>query len=576
MTPPFPPTIGRYDIRRDLAREPSGVLVLLAHDRRLDRDVTLKVLPDSWLADAERRNRFERDVRIVAGIANPHVATIHSFEQDGTRHFLTMELVPGRTLRDVIAADPPSLLRALRHGRDIAEALVAAHARRVLHRGLDPDRVIVTPDGVAKVTDFGLEAAGASPYTSPEQHAGRDPDVRSDVFAFGAVLLTCLAGRSPFRGTTPEERIAHARDTGIDPALVLPGELSPSVRALLTACVSPDPADRPASMRPLRDAIRDALTQLAALEQTHTRRGALRVPGNVPARVDGFVGGDRVEAVAALVAAHRLVTLTGAPGVGKSRLALEVAHALAPRFEPNGLWLVDVSEARSPADVRAHVERTLSGATPGLLVLDGADHATDGVCDLLKGAGDAHVLVTSRAPVGADGECVHRVPPLPDEEALTLLVACAHATGTSLDPGGPDRPTLLGVCRKTDGLPLAIQLAAGRLRSLPPAALLERLDDPLRVLGSRTPGPTPHHRSMRDAIAWTADLLTHTDRALLAALSTRPEAVSSSGANAGAADVERLLRLGFLEPESKRLGADVDAEPRIRVLNVIRSYISEP
>ena len=201
--------------------------VYRAHDPRLDRDVAIKVLAPALAGNAEWLARFEREARMVAALSHPNIVVIHSVEEDRGFRFLTMELVDGERLDRLIRQGRIGVQQALAVGVPLADALIAAHARGVIHRDLKPGNVMVTEDGRVKVLDFGLaqpapvaaadgdetrtaptpittggDVMGTVPYMSPEQLRGGRVDARSDVFALGIVLYELLSGHRPFAGAS--------------------------------------------------------------------------------------------------------------------------------------------------------------------------------------------------------------------------------------------------------------------------------------------------------------------------------------------------------------------------------------
>jgi serine/threonine protein kinase len=191
-------------------------VVYRAEDENLHRAVALKVLPPEAVANEERRLRFLREARAAASVTHPNIATIHEVDEADGVVFIAMELIEGKTLRELISGKPLPLKDALRLGIEIGEGLARAHQGRVVHRDLKPDNVMVASDGHVKILDFGLakllEADGHAPteqsrletisgemtergrvmgtvsYMSPEQARGQTIDSRSDLFAFGVVL----------------------------------------------------------------------------------------------------------------------------------------------------------------------------------------------------------------------------------------------------------------------------------------------------------------------------------------------------------------------------------------------------
>src|SRR5215203_1113226 len=218
--------LAHYRIERLLGSGGMGE-VYLAHDTRLERQVALKVLSAQLAGDPDRRERFEREARSAAALNHPNIVTIHSVEEADGRHFLTLEVVDGETLADVIVPGGLPLDRVLTIAIPLADAVGAAHQRGITHRDLKPANVMLTADGRLKVLDFGLakvkeearlvedammptavaltgegRIVGTVAYMSPEQAEGRMVDARSDVFSLGIILYEMATGKRPFGGDT--------------------------------------------------------------------------------------------------------------------------------------------------------------------------------------------------------------------------------------------------------------------------------------------------------------------------------------------------------------------------------------
>ena len=249
--------------------------VYRARDRRLGRDVAIKILPDALGRDPDRITRFEREARVLATLNHPNIATLYGLVEDASTRGLVMELVEGATLGELLALRRKAagtaatvglpLREALPIAQQVARALEAAHAQGIVHRDLKPANVAVTPAGVVKVLDFGLAkivaGEGASPggnpvletrdgivlgtvaYMSPEQARGLPVDKRTDIWAFGCVLYEMLAGGRPFPGDTTADVLGAI--VGAEPAWsALPASTPPRVLAVLRRCLVKDPDRR--------------------------------------------------------------------------------------------------------------------------------------------------------------------------------------------------------------------------------------------------------------------------------------------------------------------------------------------
>jgi eukaryotic-like serine/threonine-protein kinase len=291
--------LGAYEILSPLGAGGMGE-VYRARDTRLDRAVAIKILPESFAHDPERRARFEREAKTLAALNHPNIGGIHGLEEANGVTALVLELVEGATLCDRITQGPIPADEALPIAKQIALALEAAHEEGIVHRDLKPANVKLRPDGAVKVLDFGLAKAmasagqssanltfsptitspvmtgvgvllGTAAYMAPEQARGRPVDRRADIWAFGCVLFEMLTGRRPFDGEDVAETLGAVIHK--DPAWnLLPATTPPVVVRLLQRCLVKDPKQR------LRD-IGDARLEIeGALNPTRHVATAAAVP----------------------------------------------------------------------------------------------------------------------------------------------------------------------------------------------------------------------------------------------------------------------------------------------------------
>ena len=339
--------------------------------------------------------------------------------------------------------------------------------------------------------------------------------------------------------------------------------------------------------------------------------GTPRLLTNLPAQVSAFIGREaELAAVCTLVGRSRLVTLTGAGGAGKTRLGLQVAAGLLDGTG-EGVWFADLAPLRDPDLVATTVADVLSvrqepgrpvvdtlvdavGGRPLLVLLDNCEHVI-GACAkladaLLRGCPDLALLATSREPLGIGGEFVYRVPSLgvPAEgedaaavrvsEAVRLLADRAAAQGVPLAQDEQTAVVAGRICRRLDGIPLAIELAAARLRVLPAGELEARLDERFALLTGGLRVALPRQRTLRAMVDWSWELLTGAERAVLAALSVFAGGFGLSAAEAVAAgpDVpvaEVAGLLSALVDKSLVQFDDAGTGPgRYRLLETVRQY----
>ncbi len=242
--------------------------VYRAHDARLGREVAIKILPDAMAKDPDGLARFEREARAVAALNHPHIVTIYTTEEAGGVRFLTMELIEGRTLDQIIPDGGLPLTQFFEIAVALADALHAAHQKHITHRDLKPSNVMVTDDGRVKVLDFGLASAGGPagleagaditrpaltqagtilgtmPYMSPEQIEGKPIDQRSDLFSLGVVLYEMATGRRPFSGdSSPALMSSILRDHPEGMNERRP-DLPEGAGRLIARCLEKSPRDR--------------------------------------------------------------------------------------------------------------------------------------------------------------------------------------------------------------------------------------------------------------------------------------------------------------------------------------------
>ena len=262
--------LGPYEVIAPLGAGGMGE-VYRARDTRLGREVAIKVLPADRLSDPTRRARFVQEARAASALNHPHIVTIHEIESAEDLDFIVMELVPGKTLDALIPRQGMRLSEALRIAIPLADALAAAHAAGIVHRDLKPANVMVTPEGVAKVLDFGLAkltqsdevsgedsttldaqarlshpgtVAGTPAYMSPEQAAGGTVDARSDVFSFGCVLYEMVTGRRPFGGSSSAETLAALLKEQPKPPSELVPDVPKELERIVLRCLRKEPGRR--------------------------------------------------------------------------------------------------------------------------------------------------------------------------------------------------------------------------------------------------------------------------------------------------------------------------------------------
>jgi serine/threonine-protein kinase len=268
--------LSHYRLVEEIGSGGMGV-VWRADDTKLGRQVAVKILPAEFAKDKQRLARFDREAKLLAALNHPNIASIYGLEHTDGVHFLVLELIPGQSLAETLKSGPLPVEEALDVCRQVAEGLEAAHEAGVIHRDLKPGNVRVTPDGKAKVLDFGLAKGlegvasgsgtggsasdlsqsptvtvggtragvvlGTAPYMSPEQARGKKLDKRTDIWSFGCVLYECLTGRMAFTGETAPDIFSAILQSDADWA-ALPERTPRRVRELMEWCLEKSPRSR--------------------------------------------------------------------------------------------------------------------------------------------------------------------------------------------------------------------------------------------------------------------------------------------------------------------------------------------
>ena len=331
--------------------------------------------------------------------------------------------------------------------------------------------------------------------------------------------------------------------------------------------------------------------QAAILEHDPSLGAAPAQPcavGRLPGALSGFVGrAAELAEVRSLVGRHRLVTVTGCGGAGKTRLALEVAGGLQGDFA-GGVWLVELASLTDAAAVRSAVARALRVAPDALdsyfagkqllVVLDNCEHVLDGAAplavELLAAGGGVRVLATSREPLNVPGEVQWAMPPMSLDEAVELFAqrAAAVRPGTAAEVD-----SVAGICRRLDGLPLAIELAAARVKALPVREIAARLDDRFQLLTSGARTALPRHQTLRALVDWSYDLLFDDERVMFEELSVFADgvpldAVDAVAASAGLDPSHGIDLVSHLVDKSLVTCEEQGGAARYRMLETLRQY----
>jgi non-specific serine/threonine protein kinase len=422
---------------------------------------------------------------------------------------------------------------------------------------------------------------GTPVYMSPEACENLACDARSDVYSLGCVLYEMVTGRPPFiANSIPQLLLAHVAHAPEPPGRFAPG-LAPELEAAILRALAKRPADRFQTAAELRRAVApDAATSSPQIpnarvadtipdgnwsvpsteviavstgEPDLARDTAALPPTNIPQQLTSFVGrAAEVAEVMSLVPTARLLTLTGPGGIGKTRLALQAAAELRESFR-DGVWVVELAALADQAFVEQAVAAALGvREEPGrmplaslaahlqdrevLLALDNCEHLRESCAALagalLRACPGLRLLASSQVPLGALGELVYRVSPLtlPDagdrtvealleRDAVRLFVDRAKLARPGFALTSANAQVVASLCRKLDGIPLAIELAAARVKVLSLEQILMRLDDRFRLLTGGDRAALPRQQTLRATLDWSHSLLSPAEQALLRRLS---------------------------------------------------------
>ena len=604
----------RYRLGEELGRGGMGT-VHRAHDSLLQRDVAIKVLRKTG-ADGGPHAHLLREAQVIAKLNHPNIVQVHDAGELEGAPFIVMELVEGDSLH---RRRPTDLVDILSIARQVCAALEHAHAHGIVHRDLKPENVLVADDGTAKLTDLGLARSGARTaaqgeiggtvfYLAPELALGQASDGRADLYALGVMLYELTTGQLPFTGDNPMSVITqHVHAPAVPPSTHRP-DLPPTLEAIILKLMAKSPDDRFGSAREAGEALAGIAVQLHSPKERRS---------NLPIQLNSFIGRERELAqLKRLLASSRLVTLIGAGGCGKTRLAIEAAAAVGPEI-PDGVWLVGLGALSDSNLVANTVASTLALGEEAdrpmpdqltdylhtknlLLLLDNCEHLIAACAQLaerlLQACPNLRILATSRESLGIAGESVLGVPPLavPDPESFTVegadlpaLLLPYEGVRLFLDRAltvQPDFQLTSGnasavaqICYRLDGIPLALELAAARVKALSVDQIAARLDDRFRLLtgGSRT--ALPRHQTLQALIDWSHDLLSDAERVLLRRLSVFAggwtlDAADAVCAGDGIETAQVLDLLTGLVERSLVLVEQRSGEARYRMLDTIRQY----
>ncbi|HET9950870.1 MAG TPA: protein kinase [Candidatus Eisenbacteria bacterium] len=627
-------SFSHYRIERELGQGGMAT-VYLADDLKHHRKVGIKFVRPEVVA-AIGRERFLREIEIAARLSHPHILPLFDSGAVHGKLYYVTPYIEGESLRARLGRDRQlPLEEALRLSREIASALGYAHSQGLVHRDIKPENVLLS-EGIALVADFGVARAtsqgalaeqektrtfGTTPgaiigtprYMSPEQAVGEDVDGRSDLYALACVLYEMLAGAPPFT-----ERALDAllrQHLTVVPKLVTEHrpDLPPGIAHAIAKALAKDRTNRYETMARFAEAL-DAVAIGPAIPVNAPAAAGSSPPNNLPRQRTQFIGRERELAeCAGLIGLARLLTLTGSGGCGKTRTALKLAESLLSEYS-DGVWFVDLA----PSQDASHVLRAAANVLevreePGaplvgtlahhlkemrtLIVLDNCEHvlgaAAEFVDHLLSASRHLRLLVTSREALGIPGERTFPLRPLSVPTAGTdqdfSLVAASESVKLFTDRARladgrfelteKNASAVADICRRVDGIPLAIELAAARVKMLSVGQIQSKLNDRFRLLTGGSKTGLARHQTLQATIEWSYAHLSQEDQRVFRLLAvfaggwTLDAAVAVAGDAVG--DFETLDAITRLADKSLVVIDHGDTEPRYTMLETVRQYAEE-
>lgn len=549
----------------------------------LDRTVAVKVLTGELEEDRQRFFREQQAMGRLGGHPNIVSVLHVGETESGRLYLVMQYHQGGSLDAAIRRHGSLPLEEVLRLGVKIAGALETGHRAGILHRDVKPANILFTGYGEPALTDFGIahlaggfqtgagRVTGSPAFTAPEVISGEPATTASDVYALGATLFSALTGHAAFERRRGEQVVAQfvriAR--GPTPDLRTAG-IPADVALVIGQAMSHDPQSRPSVVALGQELQRiqrnhglpvdemrlpdESIDARLAAESGISSQSRAALIGNLPIELTSFIGRRaELEELKTLISTSRLVTLTGVGGVGKTRLALRAARELRKEFT-HGAWLVELGEVRDESllldvvaaalGLRDQSARPLRDVVTAfvcqrelLLVLDNCEQLLDAVADFveqaLRACENLHILVTSREPLDIGGEAVLWLSPLacPDAQtdfplgrlsgydAVALFAERAASAVPHFAITADNKDTVARICARLEGLPLAIELAAARLRAMSPEQILERLADRYQLLTGKVRGAPARQQTLRWSVAWSYDLCTSAEQRLWGRLS---------------------------------------------------------
>lgn len=557
----------RYELGSLIGRGAMGD-VYRGRDAKTGVDIAIKALkPELLSTNAEIAARFTREGELLRRLNHPNIVTTQGSYQEGEQHYIVMEYVSGGSLRDLIRNQSPlPVQRVLEIALEISDALARVHQMGIIHRDIKPANVLIAQDGTPRLSDFGVAHVndgtritetglvfGTYAYISPEACFGEPLDARTDIWSFGVMLYEMLTSEVPFHETTPAAMITAILAKQPTNIRELRPDIPEALAELVHRMLEKDRNLRIESARQVGAIIEGILrghpTPIGGSLPTPPTPLPIEVPRhNLPPQPTPFVG--RYHEIAEIARTLddpgcRMLTLLGTGGIGKTRLALEVAARKVSDFQ-QGVFFVPLAPVTDlefviPAIADA-IGYTFYSGSEGhrtqlmnylhnkhmLLVLDNFEHildAADLVAEILTVAPHIKLLITSRELLNLQEEWVRHVRGMsfPDHDdtsqfdsysAVKLFIESAQRTRADFDADA-ERPHMLKILQLVQGMPLAIELATAWLRILTCEQIVQEIEASLDFLATNRRNVAERHRSLRAVFDYSWDLLERNEQQAL-------------------------------------------------------------
>ena len=539
-------------------------------DLHTGRLVAVKALkPEVVVSHPHLLDRFVREGEALRQLDHPNIVKmLAAVEQDG-RHYLVMEYIGGGSLHDLLEREGQMPVgRVLDVALDLADALTRAHRLGIIHRDLKPANILLDEAGVPHLSDFGVARLPATPhegsepgvlvgtvhYVSPEACHGQPLDARADIWSFGVVLYEMLTAERPFVGDSLMAVLTAILTQPVPDLAQHRPDLPDALADLIYRMLEKDREQRIPSVRLVGAELEAIATGRAAVPITPDTPPPARPAGqrhNLPVQPIPFVGRQTELAELNRLLADpsvRLITVAGAGGMGKTRLALEAAALHLDRFA-DGVYLVPLAPVPSPDGMVAAVAEATGldfgqadpcrqlldylRAKSLLLILDNFEHVADGaplVADILAEAPGVKIVATSRARLDLQGEHLFYLagmelpesaaaPGVRNNAAIRLFIQGARRIRPGYEPDAADLEQIVRICRLVEGMPLGILLAAAWLEMLSPAEIAAEVARSYDFLETNLRDLPERQRSMRAVFEYSWNLLNEREREIFSGLS---------------------------------------------------------